>query len=71
MDVLTGEVPLLDDPDWLSIFEQKTQGYDYFIITVFNELEAQPMLRSILFEKYEIFAEDGRHILFDLNAPKE
>ncbi len=70
MDVLTGEIPLLDNPDWLPIFERKTQGYDYFIITVFNELEAQPMLRSILYNNYEIYADDGRYILFDLNAPK-
>jgi hypothetical protein len=70
MDLLTGEVPILDNPDWLPIFERKTQGYDYFIVTVFKELDAQPMLRSILYDTYEITAEDGRYILFDLNAPK-
>ncbi|NIS80915.1 MAG: hypothetical protein GTO14_12050, partial [Anaerolineales bacterium] len=71
MDILTGEVPILDDPSWRAVFEEKTRGYDFFIVTVFNELKAQPMLQSILNDSYEVYAQDDRHILFDLHAEKQ
>jgi len=49
----------------LSEFERRTQGYDYFIVTLFDELERQPVLRDLLESSFPQLDGDG-YLLFDL-----
>jgi hypothetical protein len=69
MQELSGVDHDLNDPAWRTQFEEKTQGYEYFVVTVRGELEAQPVLKSVLYENFEIYAEaeEGEYyIIFDL-----
>lgn len=50
-------------------FLDKTKGYDYFLITMFSEFEAQPYLKTILMDHYPILQQDERMMLFDLRHP--
>jgi hypothetical protein len=68
MHVLAGGNVNLLDPVWEQIFLDKTAGYDYFIVTLFNELELQPILKEML-EKYPSREGEG-YILYDLHARK-
>jgi hypothetical protein len=51
------------------VFDDLTSGQDYFLITHYGELEAQPQLKQILYEKYPIVQRGDGYILFDLNHP--
>jgi hypothetical protein len=50
------------------LWEQKTSGMDYFLVTLKGELEAQPMLKTRLYETYP-YTEGSGYILFDLRHP--
>jgi hypothetical protein len=70
---LTGMDQNVNDPAWQTEFEKKTQGYEYFVVTLTGELDAQPVLKSSLYDNYEIYAEaeDGEYyIIFDLHNKK-
>jgi len=49
-------------------FAELSEGKDYFLVTAFSELEAQPELKQILFERYPVFEQGDGYILFDLHA---
>jgi hypothetical protein len=51
-------------------FEEKISGYDYFLITDFGELNAQPQLKLILESEYSIIQEGDGYVLYDLRAVK-
>lgn len=50
-----------------SFFTQATRGYDYFLVTAYGELEAQPQLKELL-ESYPIAQSGDGYILYDLRA---
>ena len=50
-------------------FQSKTNGYKYFLVTLFNELDAQPLLKAKLYSTYPIFQEGEGYIVFDLDHP--
>ena len=50
-------------------FLGKTAKYDYFLVTVLDEFEAQPYLKEILYGYYPVAAEGERYVLFDLRSP--
>jgi 4-amino-4-deoxy-L-arabinose transferase-like glycosyltransferase len=50
------------------MFEEKTRGKRYFLVTLFNELEAQPQLKAMLYDHYPYTKGEG-YILFDLAHP--
>lgn len=54
------------EADFEQQFEAQTQGMDYFLITRFDELEAQPFLRTTLYDNYPIAATGDGYLLFDL-----
>ena len=60
---LAGNDPL----NYQTYFEEQTQGMDYFVVTAFNELEAQPELRSLLSDNYELFSEGDGYRIYDLH----
>jgi hypothetical protein len=49
------------------IFEDLTAGEDYFLVTHYGELDAQPQLKDILYEEYPIVQRGDGYILFDLH----
>jgi hypothetical protein len=49
------------------VFDQYTRGKDYFLVTLFGELDAQPDLKAMLYEHYDISQQGGEYILFDLH----
>jgi 4-amino-4-deoxy-L-arabinose transferase-like glycosyltransferase len=54
--------------DFEQLFLAKTQGMDYFLITRFDQLEAQPSLRAYLYDHYPIMATGDGYLLFDLRS---
>jgi len=54
-----------DAVTWQSNFDLHTQGYDYFIVTLFDELDTQPELKKILEENFPSTRGDG-FIYYDL-----
>jgi hypothetical protein len=50
-----------------SFFKQTTSGYDYFLVTAYGELNAQPQLKEIL-EAHPIAQRGDGYILYDLRA---
>ncbi|MFV2043575.1 MAG: ArnT family glycosyltransferase [Anaerolineales bacterium] len=53
------------DPAIVDMFEERTEGFDYFLVTLFTELEAQPILKDVLYSNYPFREGDG-YVLFDL-----
>jgi len=47
-------------------FSHDTAGKDYFVVTTFNEFDAQPVIKDYLFAQYPVFAETDEFIIFDL-----
>jgi hypothetical protein len=52
-----------------SYFLERTNGYDYFLVTVLDEFDAQPYLKKILYGYYPIVMQGDRYVLFDLRHP--
>ncbi len=50
-------------------FQRNVGDSEFFVLTMFDELEKQPYLRKILYEKYPIFAEGDGYVVFDLRNP--
>jgi 4-amino-4-deoxy-L-arabinose transferase-like glycosyltransferase len=44
-------------------------GYDYFLVTLFNEYERQPELQALLESNYPVFSEGPGYLIFDLRHP--
>ena len=55
--------------DFDSLFDEKTRGMSYFLVTRFDELDAQPLLKSMLYDHYPLIQEGDGYILFDLSQP--
>jgi len=60
--------PPIEIQEW---FEKKTGNKDFFLITMFNQLENQPELKEILYDNYEIYAQGDGYIVFDLRELKK
>lgn len=56
------------DPAFVDYFKMKTEGMDYFLVTLLNELENQPSLHDYLFTNYPYTEGDG-YFIFDLKNP--
>lgn len=55
------------DFDMQALFEEQTQGKDYFLVTQFAELNDQPEIKKILYEGYQVRKETSDYVIFDLN----
>ena len=67
MGVLAGGNYDPTDPAIVGLFEERTKGTDYFLVTLFPELETQPVLNDVLYSNYPYREGDG-YVLFDLRA---
>ena len=70
MHVLAGGNYDPSDPAVIRGFINRTEGYDYFLVTLFGELEQQSALNSYLYETYPFTSGDG-YILFHLSEGGE
>jgi hypothetical protein len=52
-----------------TLFNEQAAGKDYFLVTMFNELDSQPELKQILQSGYPVVDETGDYILYDLRHP--
>jgi hypothetical protein len=68
MNVLAGGNNDPESDVWQQIFAERTQGMDYFVLTIFGELDQQPALERIL-NNYPTVNGDG-YILYDLRKSK-
>lgn len=57
--------------EFVTRFENATIGQDYFVITLMNDFNTQPMLKSYLNGRYPIYAEGDGYLIFDLTQPRE
>jgi 4-amino-4-deoxy-L-arabinose transferase-like glycosyltransferase len=51
-------------------FREQTEGMDFFLVTLFADLEAQPALKSKLYDHYPVLKQGDGYILFDLRHAK-
>jgi len=65
MGVLAGGNYDPTDPAIVDMFEERIRGFDYFLVTLFPELETQPILNDVLYRNYPYVEGDG-YVLFDL-----
>ncbi len=55
--------------DMKSVFAETTAGKDYFLVTMFGELDHQPALKSILEKDYPIYLQGDDYVIYDLQHP--
>jgi len=56
------------DPEFETLYKMRTEGKDYFLVTLLGELAGQPALSDYLFAHYPYQQGDG-YYLFDLRNP--
>ena len=61
---LAGRAKTFDD-----IFNDRTSGMDYFVVTHFKQFDNQTELKKKLIETYPVYAQDPEYIIFDLKTP--
>ncbi len=68
------ELALNSTPDpqaaFAARFKDAVIGQEYFVITMFGELDAQPMLKAYLYDHFHIYSEGDGYLIFDLTQPK-
>ena len=55
--------------DLPALFADLTQGKQFFLVTMPEELDLQPELKALLEERYPVFAEGDGYIIYDLRSP--
>jgi hypothetical protein len=55
-----------EEQDFETWFEQKAAGKDFFVVTLFDELERQPELRDLLEQNYPVLDEGPGYRVYDL-----
>jgi 4-amino-4-deoxy-L-arabinose transferase-like glycosyltransferase len=53
----------------LQTFQQDTAGYKYFLVTMFGELDKEPVIKDLLYKNYPIYAQTDEYVIFDLQHP--
>jgi 4-amino-4-deoxy-L-arabinose transferase-like glycosyltransferase len=57
------------DVDIMAKFKEDTAGKQYFLVTMFGELDNQPVVKDLLYTHYPIFAQTDEYVIFDLQHP--
>lgn len=50
-------------------FAEDTAGKQFFVVTMFGELDRQPVIRDYLYSHFPIHAETDEYVIFDLQHP--
>jgi hypothetical protein len=53
-------------PEFERLFQEKTAGKEFFLVTLMGELDAQPALKAMLYDHFPIYAQGAGYVLFDL-----
>ncbi len=76
-DLQLGEAGGKDQPavstnagDFAGYFQDRVKGMDYFLVTLFGDLDKQPNLKAMLYDHYPIAQQGDGYVLFDLRHPK-
>ena len=68
------ESPLALRPDpmseFASRFDNAVKGQEYFVVTLFGDFEAQPILQDYLYDLFPIYSQGDGYLIFDLTQPK-
>jgi 4-amino-4-deoxy-L-arabinose transferase-like glycosyltransferase len=56
--------------DMKAYFKQATAGKNLFVVTLLQDFNSQPALKEMLNDHYQIFAQAGDYIIYDLRKPK-
>jgi 4-amino-4-deoxy-L-arabinose transferase-like glycosyltransferase len=51
-------------------FDNTVKGQEYFVITLFNDLDSQPLLKTYLYDHFPIYSQGDGYLIFDLTQPK-
>ncbi|MBU2610113.1 MAG: glycosyltransferase family 39 protein [Chloroflexi bacterium] len=57
------------DLDIRQKFAEDTAGKQYFLVTMFGELNNQPVIKDLLYSRYPVYAETDEYVIFDLQHP--
>ncbi len=52
-------------------FENAVIGQDYFVVTLMNDFNAQPMLKTYLYDHYPIYSQGDGYLIFYLTQPMQ
>ncbi|MBE0696676.1 MAG: glycosyltransferase family 39 protein [Anaerolineaceae bacterium] len=52
--------------DFSAWFEDQAAGKDYFVVTMFDELDHQQQLKKLLYDHYVLFKQTPDYVIFDL-----
>jgi hypothetical protein len=55
--------------DTMKKFAEDTAGKKYFVVTMFGELDKQPVIKDLLYGNYPIHAQTDEYVIFDLEHP--
>jgi 4-amino-4-deoxy-L-arabinose transferase-like glycosyltransferase len=55
--------------DLLDTFKHDTAGKKYFLVTMFGELDKEPVVKDLLYKNYPIYAQEQYYVIFDLQHP--
>ena len=56
--------------DNLDYFNSEVNGYHYFLVTMYDQLDAQVYLKNILYDHYPVYKKGSWYVIFDLSRPK-
>ncbi len=56
-----------DPLQYEELFQEITSGNDYFLVTAYSELDAQPQLKDLLYNTHPVTIEGNGYTIFDLN----
>jgi len=59
------------ESEFKEMFTKRTEGKQFFVITLFNQFDQQPDLKEYLYENYPIYSQTDAYIIFDLQHPLE
>jgi 4-amino-4-deoxy-L-arabinose transferase-like glycosyltransferase len=57
------------DVNVLEKFKADTAGKKYFVVTMFGDLDNQPVIKDLLYSHFTIFAQTDEYVIFDLQHP--
>jgi 4-amino-4-deoxy-L-arabinose transferase-like glycosyltransferase len=60
-----------DEKEFEAFFAKRIEGFDFFLVTAFNQLRRQSDLEQTLYADYPIYAEGGGFVIFDLRGTLE
>jgi hypothetical protein len=50
-------------PSW---FDEQAAGKDYFVVTLLDDLDRQPELKSLLYQRYVVMKQSPDYLIFEL-----